>query len=304
MSERFRTIVLFAIVLSVWSSTWLAIRLNLEGVPPVTGAALRMFVSGIILVIVALAVRLPWPRSRLYLAHIAVQGSLLFGLQFGLLYWAEQTVPSGLAAVLFATLPISTAIIAAGIFRMERLSTVNVVGLLVGFCGVAVIYWSEVVHAAHAPALGVAATLLATLSAAFATVFAKRYAHGVPPLATVGPGQLLGGTLLGLFALIAEHNKPVHLTAVSAGALIYLTIASSVVFMAYFTLLKTMPITRLSLLTYVTPVLAVALGVVVAHEQFAPTTLIGAAIVFMGIWLVNVRERPAVAQPAPAASTE
>ncbi len=291
MNARLRTIVLFAIVLSVWSSTWLAIRLNLSGVPPLTAAALRMTASGVILLIVAFSVRLAWPRSRLYIAHLAVQGSLLFGLQFGLLYWAEQTVPSGLAAVLFATLPISTAIIAAGIFRMERLSAANILGLLVGFCGVAVIYWSEVVHAADASALGVAATLLAALSSAFATVFAKRYAHGFPPLATVGPGQLIGGILLGLFALVVERGKPVHFTPVSTGALIYLTIASSVVFLAYFTLLKTMAITRLSLLTYVTPVLAVALGVLVAHEPFAPTTLIGAAIVFLGIWLVNVRQR-------------
>lgn len=305
MSKHLRTIGLFAIVLSVWSSTWLAIRLGLQGVPPVTAAALRIFASGTILLIVALSLRLPWPRSRLYIAHIAVQGSLLFGLQYALLYWAEQTVPSGLAAVLFATVPISTAIIAAGAFHIERLSAVNALGLLIGFCGVAVIYWSEVVHAAHAPALGVAATLIAALAAAFATVFAKRYAHGFPPLLTVGPGQLLGGTLLGLTALLVERSRPVHFNAVSGGALAYLTIASSIVFLAYFTLMKSIPITRLSLLTYVTPVLAIALGVLVAHEQFAPTTFVGAGIVFTGIWLVNVRQQPIVAEPiAPAAAAD
>jgi drug/metabolite transporter (DMT)-like permease len=306
VNKQLRTIGLFAIVVSVWSSTWLAIRLGLQGVPPVTGAALRMSASGVILLVVALSLRLPWPRSRYYLAHIAVQGSLLFGLQYALLYWAEQTVPSGLAAVLFATAPISTAIIAAGIFRIEHLGRINVLGLLVGFCGVAVIYWSEVVQAAHAPPLGVAATLLAALSAAFATVFAKRYAHGFPPLATVGPGQLVGGSLLGLLALAVERTKPVHFTAVSAGALAYLTIfGSCIVFLAYFTLMKSMPITRLSLLTYVTPVLAVALGVLVGHERFAPATLVGAAIVFAGIWLVNVRQQPVVAEPiAPAANAD
>lgn len=291
MSKRLQTAALFAIVLWVWSSTWLAIRLGLEGVPPVTAAALRMFASGLILVTLALALRVPWPRQRVYLAHLAVQGSLLFCLQYALIYWAEQTVPSGLAAVLFATVPIMTAIIAAYVFKFEQLSSINVLGLVIGFCGVAVIYWSEVISAAHAPPLGVAALLIAAMSASFATVFAKRYAQGIPPLATVAPGQLLGGTLLGILALIVERGRPIHFTALSAGALAYLTIfGSCVVFLAYFTLMKTISITRLSLLTYVIPVLAVALGTLVAHEQFAPTTFAGAAVVFGGIWLVNVRQ--------------
>ncbi|HEV2879056.1 MAG TPA: EamA family transporter [Candidatus Eremiobacteraceae bacterium] len=295
MSKNLRTIALFAIVLSVWSSTWLAIRLGLEGVPPVTAAAFRMFASGVILLIVALALRAPWPRQRIYFVHLAVQGSLLFCFQYALLYWAEQTVPSGLAAVLFATLPISTAIIAGYIFRIERMTSLNVLGLLLGFAGVAFIYWSEVINAAHAPAVGVAACLIAATGAAFATVFAKRYAQGISPLATVGPGQLIGGTLLGIIALIAEHGKPIHFTPVSAGALAFLTIfGSSIVFLAYFTLMQSIPVTRLSLLTYVTPVLAVVLGVIVAHEQFAPTTFLGAAVVFAGIWLVNKRPKPTV----------
>jgi drug/metabolite transporter (DMT)-like permease len=302
VSKRLQTIALFAIVLWVWSSTWLAIRLSTQGVPPMTAAALRMFASGAILLSIALALRLPWPRGRMYLAHVAVQGSLLFGLQFALLYWAEQSIPSGLAAVLFATLPITTAIIATWMFRMERLSRINVLGLLVGFCGVAIIYWSEVMHAGHASPLGVGAALVAALSSAFATVFAKGYAQGIPPLATVGPGQLLGGTLLGLLALAVERGRPIHFTAVSAGALAYLIIFGSVVFLAYFTLLKTIPITRLSLLTYVTPVLAVVLGIVVGHEQFAVTTLVGAGVVFAGIWLVNVRQGPVLAEPITPAS--
>jgi drug/metabolite transporter (DMT)-like permease len=302
VSRQLRTVGLFAIVLWVWSSTWLAIRLGLEGIPPVTGAALRMLASGAILFMIALVLRLPWPRGRLYLAHVAVQGSLLFGLQFGLLYWAEQSIPSGLAAVLFATVPIATAIIAACVFRIERLSPVNVLGLVVGFCGVAVIYWSEVTKAGYASPLGVAAALLAALVSAFATVFAKRYAHGFPPLATVAPGQLLGGTLLGVLALAVERGKPIHFTAVSAGALAYLIIFGSIVFLAYFTLMKTIPITRLALLTYVTPVLAVVLGVFVGHERFAPTTFVGAGIVFAGIWLVRIRQAPVVAEPSPAAT--
>jgi drug/metabolite transporter (DMT)-like permease len=305
LSKRLQNIALLAIVLWIWGSTWLAIRLGLQGVPPVTGAAMRMLASGAILLIVALALRTPWRRERIYLAHLAVQGSLLFCLQYALIYWAEQTVPSGLTAVLFASVPIFTALIASYGFKFEHLSGLNMIGLGVGICGVAVIYWSEVVKTAHVPALGVMALLLAAASASFATVFAKRFAHDIPPLATVGPGQLLGGILLAGIALIAERGKPILFTPVSAGALAYLTIfGSSVVFLAYFTLMKNISITRLSLLTYVIPVIAVALGVLIAHERLTPFTFVGAALVFGGIWLVNARQRAPAAHPLSPAVTE
>lgn len=290
MSKQLRNIALFAVVLWIWGSTWLAIRLGLEGVPPVTGAAMRMCASGVILLVVAFALRTPWPRDRIYLTHLAVQGSLLFCLQYALIYWAEQTVPSGLTAVLFASMPILTALIAAYGFKLEHLSSINMIGLGVGLCGVAVIYWSEVIKTAHVRPMGVMALLLAAASAAFASVFAKRFAHDIPPLATVGPGQLLGGILLAGIALIAERGKVIHFTPVSAGALAYLIIfGSAVVFLAYFTLMKNIAITRLSLLAYVIPVIAVVLGALIAHERLTPFTFVGAAMVFAGIWLVNAR---------------
>jgi drug/metabolite transporter (DMT)-like permease len=288
MSARLQTALLFILVSWIWGSTWLAIRLGLQGVPPVTAAAMRMSASGVILILIALALRQVWPRSRIYALHLAIQGSILFCFQYALIYWAEQTVPSGLAAVLFATLPIFTALNAAYLFKIERFSSVNVAGLLIGFLGVVLIYWSEVIHAAHAPPLGVAALIVAVIPVSCALVFAKRYTHDIPPLATVGPGQLIGGTLLWVIALVVERGKPVHFTPVSAGALAYLIVfGSCIVFLAYFTLLKRMPVTRLSLLTYVTPVVAVILGNVVAHEVFAPTTLAGAALVLAGVWLVH-----------------
>ena len=301
MSQRVRTALLFALVCWIWGTTWLGIRLGLEGVPPFVGASIRMTTSGVFLIFVALALREQWPRDRLYFAHIAVQGCVLFGFQYALIYWAEQVVPSGLTAVLFAVVPITTAIVAAAIFKIERLTFANIIGLAIGFCGVAIIYWSEVIHAAHAPAAGVAAVLLAAVAAAVATVFAKRYAPGVSPLATVGPGQLIGGITLGILALVTEHNAPIRFNATSIGALLYLTfVGSSVVFLAYFSLVRLMSVTRLSLLAYITPVIAVTLGVIAAHEPIAGTTFLGAAIVLAGVRLVQLRPKPDGLAAAPA----
>lgn len=298
-SSSLRTTFLFALMCWVWGSTWLAIRFGLEGVPPFVGAALRMGISGVLLVIAAFVMRTQWPRTKTYLLHVLIQGVLLFGFQFGLVYWSEQTVPSGLVAVLFAITPLLTSFMTTVVLRMERLTTVNVLGLVFGFCGVAVIFWSEVVAAAHAPAAGAIAALGAPVCASIASVFAKRMAANVPPIATVGPGQFIGAIVLGVLALATERTQAIQFTQTSALALAYLIVfGNGVAFLSYFTLMRIMPVTRLNLLTYITPIVAVLLGVFFAGEHIAPTTILGAAIVFAGIGLVHVK--PATVSKAPA----
>ena len=294
-----RTTFLFTLMCWVWGSTWLAIRFGLEGVPPFIGAALRMAISGVLLIIAALIMRTEWPRTKTYVVHVLIQGTLLFGLQFALVYWSEQTVASGLVAVLFAVTPLLTSFLTTVLLRMERLTTVNVLGLVCGFCGVAVIFWSEVVSAAHAPAAGAFAALGASVCASISSVAAKRMAANVPAIATVGPGQLIGSVVLGALALVTERSLAVHFTQTSALALAYLIVfGNGVAFLSYFTLMRVMPVTRLNLLTYITPIIAVLLGVLLAGEHIAATTILGAAIVFAGIGLVHVK--PPAAARAPA----
>ena len=287
-----RSAVLFAIACWIWGSTWLAIKFGLAGVPPFVGASIRMAISGVLLTGYALMMRTPWPRGRFYIAHIFTIGVLMFGFQYALIYWSELTVSSGLVAVLFAVNPLLTSLLAGPIFRIESLTPVNVLGLITGFCGVGLIFWSEVVAAAHASAMGSLAVLGASALAALATVFTKRYAHDIAPIATVGPGQIVGALVLAALALGTERGAAVHFTTANVAALIYLTVfGSAIAFLIYFTLVRSMSVTKLSLMTYITPVIAVLLGVAVAHEQLAPTTFAGVAVVFTGIGLVHVRPR-------------
>src|ERR1700687_5875146 len=126
MSQSIRTTLLFALCCWIWGSTWLAIRFGLKGVPPFVGAGLRMALAGVFLVGVAVITRTPWPRSKLYLAYVIAQGASMFGIQYALVYWAEQTVPSGLVAVLFAVNPLLTSLVAALVFRIETFAPINV----------------------------------------------------------------------------------------------------------------------------------------------------------------------------------
>lgn len=302
MSQRLRLNLLFAVLCWTWGSTWVAIRLGLEGVPPVLGACVRILGSSFLLLAIAAALRLRLPRSRSYLAQIAIQGTGQFGLNFALVYWAEQTVPSGLAAVVFSVTPLMTAA-AAAFVAGERLNAANVAGLFVGLAGVVVVYWAEVVQIGGVPPLGIAAVLAAAALVSVASVIAKRWGGGIAPLAIAGPGQLFGGALLGVIAAATEWRQPVTASAAALGATLYLMIAGALAFLAYFYLLRSVAVTRLALITYITPVTAVVLGGFLLHERLAPSTFAGALLIFAGVALMYRRTQvvtPEAVEPVPA----
>ncbi len=291
MSKRVAANLYFVMLCWIWGSTWLAIKWGLVGVPPATGVALRFVSSGALLFAVALLFRTAWPRGAGFRVQVLIQGATIAANYF-LIYWAEQTVPSGLTAVLFAVTPILTSVVAALVFRIETFNAYKISGLLVGFGGVAVIYWAEVVHAAHAPGLGVAAVLLSALIGAFGLVSIKRWGADFPPLAIAAPSQLLAGLFLAVLALVLDLHTPVHFSVQAVAALAYLTIfGSAIAFLAYYWLLRVIPATRVSLFLYVTPVVAVVLGTLLGHEQIAVQTGIGAVLVFASIALMRIEPK-------------
>lgn len=292
MSKRVAANLYFVMLCWIWGSTWLAIKWGLVGVPPATGVALRFAFSGALLFAVALLFRTAWPRGAGFRLQVLIQGATIAANYF-LIYWAEQTVPSGLTAVLFAVTPILISVIAALVFRIERFNAYKIMGLLVGFGGVVVIYWAEVVRAAHAPWQGVAAVLLSALIAAFSLVSIKHWGADFPPLAIAATSQLLAGLFLALLALVLDLHTPVHFSVQAVAALAYLTIfGSAIAFLAYYWLLRVIPATRVSLFLYVTPVVAVVLGTLLGHEQLAVQTGIGAVLVFASIALMHVGPKP------------
>ena len=288
-----------------WGSTWVAIKFGLTGVPPFIGASIRMLGSGLILLALAAALRMKYPSGRAYLAQIAIQGIGQFGVNFALVYWAEQFVPSGLAAVVFSVSPLVTAVVAALLVPGERLNLANVVGLMLGFAGVAVIYWTEVVKVAHTPPLGILAILGASISVSVSSVIAKRWGSGISPLAMAGPGQLFGGVVLAVIASLTEWGRLPVLNATAVIATIYLATVGSLAFLAYFYLMRSIPVTRLVLVTYVTPVVAVVLGGLLLAEQLASRTFFGALLIFAGVALMYRRTQvvgPEAVRPVPAAA--
>jgi drug/metabolite transporter (DMT)-like permease len=275
----------------VWGTTYLAIRIALESIPPLLMAAMRYTAAGAMLAAMLRlrGERLPGPRAW---PSLIVLGVLLLGCGNGGVVWAEQTVPSGLTAVLVATSPFWITGIDVT-FGGERLTPRRWSGLLIGFAGIVALVWQDLqLGDRRAFLVGVVATQIACIGWAVGSVYARRRGHGGAReenvLATAAFEMLFGG--LAMFGAAAVHHEYADLTFTvrTASALAYLIVFGAVVgFTAYAYALKHLPVATVSLYAYVNPVIAVFLGVLILHEPFGPKDVVAAAVVFAGVALVR-----------------
>jgi drug/metabolite transporter (DMT)-like permease len=289
---RLLTTAALAALILIWGTTWAAIRVSLEGIPPITGVALRFAVAATALLALVpfFGVKLGQSRAerRLWLAN----GVLTFAIPYGILYWAEQVVPSGLAAVLYATYPLMIALIAHVLLPEERLTLQKIGGVLIGFAGVAVIF-SEDFRALGGSRVFTAAAILliSPFCAAVGSALVKRWGQGIHPLSITAMPMLITAALAGGAAMIAERGREVTFSAAPVLAVLYLAImGSAVTFTLYFWLLKHQTATAMGLITYAIPVIAVTVGTLFFDEPFTLRIIIGAALVLIGV-AVAMRKR-------------
>ena len=279
----------FLLLTLIWGTTWAAIRIGLEGVPPFTGVAVRFAIAGTLLLALALALGVRLGRGRHEKALWLANGVLSFCLSYSIVYWSEQYIPSGLAAVLFATYPLLVAALAHFLLAGERLTAVAAAGLVLGFAGVAVIFsddlsllgGQQVRHAALV-------MLVSPLVSAVAIVVIKRWGSDVHPLSLSAVPMLFAGGVMGAVALLVERHRPPVFDARSVSALLYLAIlGSAVTFTVYYWLLAHVTATRLALTSYLIPIVAVAVGAALFGEPLRPRLLAGSALVLVGVLLVS-----------------
>ncbi len=271
----------------IWGSTWAAIRIGLQGIPPFTGIALRFALASAALLAVAFAIRIPLGRNRLERRLWLVNTVLTFSLSYGIVYWSEQYVPSGLAAILFATFPLLVALFAHLSLPAERLNVRRVAGVLVGFGGLAVIF-SEDLSALGGPRVAFASGVMlgSPVVSALATVAVKRWGKGVHPLSLSAVPMGMAALAMGTVALFTERGLPISFDASSMGALLYLAVfGSAVSFSLWYWLLSHASATRVSLISYLNPVVAVAIGILFLHETLTFQILAGSALVVAGVAL-------------------
>jgi drug/metabolite transporter (DMT)-like permease len=293
--DRLLNLAALAALILVWGTTWAAIRVGLRGIPPFTGVALRFALASAVLLALAPAFGVKLGKApnerRLWL----VNALLTFTIPYGVLYWAEQTVPSGLASVLFATMPLMVAVGAHFALPGERLTARGSLGILIGFAGIALIF-SEDFRALGGSAVRTAAAvlLIAPLCAGLSSIAVKKWGAGVHPISIGAVPMGITALLMGALALAFESGRAVHFDRPSVLAVLYLAVVGSAFpFTIYFWMLKHQTATAMSLINYATPVLAVVVGTLFLGEPFTLRIALGAALVIAGVGVaVRKRSRP------------
>jgi len=299
---RASLIVAFASVYVAWGSTYLAIRVALQGFAPPILAGTRFTVAGAGL-LAALTLRgRPVRLPMRDLARLATVGALLLVGGNGLVVWAEQTVSSGLAALVVATVPLWMAVLAALPPTHERLAPRAVVGLALGIVGVGILVAPG--FRAGGTLAGEAALIGATLSWSSGSILARRTTAHIDPILATGWEMLLGGLLFYVLGALVGSRLPAHPTTAAALALLHLIVAGSWIgFTAYIWLLANVPAAKAATYAYVNPVIAVLLGWWLLDEHISPTVAAGCAVIVIAVVLVTTaRVRPReTAAPSPAA---
>ena len=281
----------FAIVCVVWGTTYLFIRIALETIPPLLLTGPRFTAAGLIMLLIAKLRGQSIPRDFRTLANLALVGFLMVGVGNFSVVWAEQWVPSGLAALLVATAPFWMAIIEAFRTGGERLDLRGGIGMLIGFLGVAMLVTPS---GGMTPNWSVAFVLGALAIQVGGACWQYGSAHGkyklkhVPLLSSAALQMLFGGLILSIVGLGSGEASRFVVTPRTLGALAYLTIFGSIVaYSAYVFALAHMRTTHTSLYAYVNPVVAVFLGWLILGEPLTWVSVLAMVVILAGVALVQ-----------------
>jgi drug/metabolite transporter (DMT)-like permease len=289
--STWKILLAFSIIYFVWGSTFLAIRVGVREVPPFLLAGMRFFIAGIVLYAWMRAKGEASPTGREW-GSATLLAVLIFVFDYGLLFWAERRVPSGIAAVMMATIPAFMALSEIFIMKTQRLTVRLVIALLVGTGGVAVLASSSAgLGKALIDMRGACALLFASLSWSVASALTRNLALPQSKGMSSAAQMFAGGILLALAAALLGEFHDFHIEAVSTKAwfaLAYLIVAGSIMgFTAYVWLLHHESPTKVGTYAYVNPVVAVLVGYFLGGESLGLRTVAGAGLVLASVLVIT-----------------
>lgn len=285
--------IVWLILCGIWGSTWLFIKIGLNDLPPLSFAAIRFVIAAAILWAILALRHHPLPRTKKDWLMLAGTGVLAFTVNYGLVFWGEQYISSGLAALLQATIPAFGLLFAHLHLPAERMTLAKVLGVVLGVAGVGVIFSNQLSVAGPRAFAGSVALVVSAAGAAYSNVLVKAYGGKFEPTviaATQMTFGLIPILLLGLF--FEGHPLSFRWTTSAIVSLLYLAIVGTVIaFILYYWLLQHMAVTKSMLIALVTPVTAVILGMIVLGEQMDWRTIAGGILILSGIAMVVIRRR-------------
>lgn len=248
-------------------------------------------IAAIIMTAVVRTKKIPIPLDRVSMRLYLIAGFFTFSLGYAFVYWGQQYVPSALASILFGTFPFFVAALSWFVYRIEYLTWVKVTGILIGFVGVVIIFSEDLqYHPDESSLFGMLAIIAAAIIQAFASVTVKKYGYQLSTFALVTVGMAIGTCVLFIISIATEDWSVTVLDAKAVGSVVYLaTFGSIVTFGTMFWLLKRIDAVILSLSAFITPIIAVLLGLFIAGEHFTTRIITGSGLVLIGILIANLR---------------
>ena len=302
-----KTLLAFAIIYFVWGSTFLAIRVGVHEVPPLILAAIRFSTAGLVLYLWMMARGERSPNLREW-RSAALLGTVIFVFDYGLLFWAELRVPSGIAAVMLATIPAFMALSEILFLRTQRLTIRLVVALLIGIGGVAVLMNHSLnLGGAAIDKLGAMALIFAAVSWSVAAAVSRKVPLPQSKVMSSGVQMLAGGVFLFVAAAAFGEFRDFHPAMVSRGAwlsLAYLIVAGSIIgFTAYVWLIHHESPTKVGTYAYVNPIVAVLVGYFLGGEALSMRTILGSLFILVSVVVITTTraKKPVTALVAESA---
>lgn len=287
--SRFHDLLWLITLALLWGPAFLFMKVAVQEIPPFTVVAVRVLVAAAILHLILKIQGHALPRAKKPWRHFTVMGLTFNALPYLLLSWAALHIDSGLSAVLLGTMPLFTVLFSFLLGIDERLSAGKNAGILLGFFGLLVLFAPALLTGTRATVGGLLAVVIAAATMSVALLYGRKHLRGLPPL--VGPtAQLsIAAVILLPVSLLVDQPYTLPLPSLSAlGSLLLLAVfPTALVFLVYYRAMERISAAKLSLVTYLIPIVATILGVVVRHERLSWTAAIGCALILLGTMATN-----------------
>ncbi len=289
MNERVKIILVFSLICFIWGSTWLAIRIGLETLTPMFSCGLRFILASLLILLWMRIMSMKIQKDKTSIKLYLIMGFFSFVIPFGLVYWAEQFVPSGLSAVLFAVYPFFVVLFSYLLIPSQTIGFVKIIGIVIGFAGILVIFSDDLGGDITSYLLGMSGVVVSGMMQACIAVIIKKHGQHLNPLTMNFFPMAIAGISLLLIGILSEDLSNLDFTTNAVLSIFYLAFFGSIVtFTSYYWLLKRVNVILLSLLAFITPIVALILGWLAYNEQLTARHFWGSMLVLTGLLWANL----------------
>lgn len=279
----------YATICLIWGSTWIAIRYGLESLTPIFSAGVRFSLASVLIFILMKIKNIPLQTDKASVRLYLLMGFFSFVIPFGLVYWAQQFVPSGMAAVLFAVYPFWVVIFSHIRIPSDFIGFFKIFGTVLGFVGIVIIFSDSFVGDISNYLIGMFAVVLSGIMQAWIAVSIKKFGHHLHPLSMNFIPMVIAGISMLLIALFTEDLSTLKFNQNAYLSILYLALFGSIVtFTSFYWLIKRVNLVILSLVAFITPIVALILGYFLYDEVLSTRHFVGSALVLTGVFWANL----------------